>query len=162
VQTIFDRTETNGVIVFRKHMISTSCVAALLCSGGGAWAQTIYKQIDATGRMTFTDRRDSARIGAFYEIFPSEERGSVPPPRIATGTRSDVEKALFMHTAMRSTYAATVDLNEAARRLRQARQSLEEGLEPRPGERIDPAGTSAMDRRYQRRQQRLAREVTAA
>jgi hypothetical protein len=86
----------------------------------------------------------------------------VSPPRIATGTRSDVEKSLFRHTAMRSTYAATVDFNEAGRRLRQARQSLQQGIEPRPGERIDSAGTSAMDRRYQRRQQRLERDVMAA
>jgi hypothetical protein len=63
---------------------------------------------------------------------------------------------------MRSTYAATVDFNEAGRRLRQARQSLQQGIEPRPGERIDSAGTSAMDRRYQRRQQRLERDVMAA
>jgi hypothetical protein len=63
---------------------------------------------------------------------------------------------------MKSTYAATVDFNEAGRRLNQARQSLQEGIEPRPGERIDSAGTGAMDRRYQRRQQRLEREVVAA
>lgn len=162
MQTILDRAGTNRVIVLHKHMISKICAAVLLCSGGGAWAQAIYKQIDATGRTTFTDRPESARVVVSYEIFPSEERGSVSPPRIATGTRSDVEQALFMHTAMRSTYAATVDLNEAARRLRQARQSLEDGIQPRPGERVDSAGTSAMDRRYQRRQQKLEREVVAA
>jgi hypothetical protein len=162
VQTIFDRAGTNRVIMFRKHMMSTICAAALLCSSGGALAQTIYKQIDATGRTTFTDRPDAARIVVPYETSPSEERGSVSPPRIATGTRSDVEKALFRHTAMSSTYAATVDFNEAGRRLRQARQSLQEGMEPRPGERIDSAGTGAMDRGYQRRQQRLEREVVAA
>ena len=143
-------------------MTAKICAAALLCSVGGASAQTIYKQIDATGRTIFTDRPDAARVAVSYETFRSEESGPVSPPRIATGTRSDVGKALFRHTAMRSTYAATVDFNEAGRRLRQARQSLQDGIEPRPGERIDSAATSVMDRRYQRRQQRLERDVMAA
>jgi hypothetical protein len=85
---------------------------------------------------------------------------SLPP--VATGTRSDVAKALFRNSAMSSTFAATVDFNESGRRLRQARQSRQEGIEPRPGERTDSAGTSAMDKRYQRRQQGLEREVVAA
>ena len=162
MQIIFDRAGTKRVIVLRKHMLSKICAAALLCSGGGAFAQTIYKQIDAAGRTTFTDRPDAARVVVSYETFPSDERGPVSPPRIATGTRSDVQKALLRYTAMRSTYAATVDFNEAGRRLNQARQSLQEGIEPRPGERVDSAGSGAMDRRYQRRQQRLEREVAAA
>jgi len=143
-------------------MTSKICAAALLCNVGGAPAQTIYKQIDATGRTTFTDRPDGPRAVVSYETFSSEQRNSVWSPSIGIGTRSDVEKALFRHTAMRSPHAATVDFNEAGRRLRQARQSLEEGIEPRPGERSDSAGTSAMDRRYQRRQQRLERDVMAA
>lgn len=84
------------------------------------------------------------------------------PPRIANGTRSDVAQALFSNSAMTSMYAATIDFNEATRRLRQARQSRQEGMEPWLGEQTDSAGTSAMSKRYQRRQQRLEREVVAA
>jgi hypothetical protein len=147
--------------MFRKHMMSTICAAAILCSGGGVLAQTIYKQIDPTGRTIFTDR-PAAGIVVPDATFPSQERGSVSPPRIANGTRSDLEKALFSNSAMTSMYAATIDCNEATRRLRQARQSRQEGMEPRPGERADSAGASAMNKRYQRRQRKLEREVVAA
>jgi hypothetical protein len=76
--------------------------------------------------------------------------------------RSDVEQALFRHTPMRSMHAAIVDFNEATRRLTQARQSRRDGIEAQPGERADVGGTSAMDKRYQRRQQRLERAVVVA
>ena len=86
----------------------------------------------------------------------------MPPPRIVMRARSDLEEALFRHSPMVSMHAATIDFNEATRRLTQARQSRQDGVEPRPGERTDSAGISAMDKRYQRRQQRLERDVVAA
>jgi hypothetical protein len=143
-------------------MMAKICAAAILCSGEGVLAQTIYKQMDAAGRTVFTDRPNTAGIVVLYETFPTQERGPVSSPRIVTGTRSDVAKALCTKSAMSSTYAATVDFNEATRRLTQARQSREDGIEPRPGEWTDGMGTTAMDKRYQRRQQRLEREVVAA
>jgi len=161
VRILFNRAGTARVIVFRKDMVSKICAAAILCCGEGVLAQTIYKEIDATGRTIFTDRT-AAGIVVPYATFSSHQRGSVSPPRIATATRSDVAQALFSNSAMTSTYAATVDFNEARRRLTQARQSRQEGIEPRPGERNDSASTSAMDKRYHRRQQRLEREVVAA
>jgi len=148
--------------MLRRHIMAEICTAAILCSGGGVLAQTIYKLIDATGRTTFTDRPTADGIVVPYVPFPSQQRGSLSPPRIETGMRSDVAKALFSNSAMNSIYAATVDFNEATRRLRQARQSRQEGIEPRPGERADSAGASAMNTRYQRRQQKLEREVVAA
>jgi hypothetical protein len=162
VRILFNGAGAARVIVFRKHMVSKICAAAILCSGEEVLAQTIYKQIDATGRTIFTDRPDTAGTVVPYERFPNQERGSVSSPRIVTGTRSDVARALYTKSAMSSTYAANVDFNEATRRLTQARQSREDGIEPRPGERTDSTGTTAMDKRYQRRQQRLEREVVAA
>lgn len=148
--------------MLRRHITAKICAAAILCSGGGVLAQTIYKQIDATGRTIFSDRPTADGIVVPYVTFSSQQRGSLSPPRIATGTRSDVAKALFTNSAMTSIYAATVDCNEATRRLRQSRQSRLEGMETRPGERADSAGASAMNKRYQRRQQKLEREVVAA
>jgi len=148
--------------MFRKHMMSKMCAAAILCSGGTVLAQTIYKQIDANGRTIFTDRPTATDMFVLYETFPSQERGSVLPPRIADGTRSDVANALFSNSPMTSMYAASIDFKEATRRLRQARQSRQEDVQPWLGERTDSAGTSAMSKRYQRRQQRLEREVVAA
>jgi hypothetical protein len=148
--------------MFRKHVMANICAAAILTSGGGVFAQTIYKQIDATGRTIFSDHPAAEGTVGPNGMFHSEEHSSLAPPRVATGTRPDVAKALLRNLPMRSTYAATVDLNEAGRRLRLARQRRQEGIEARPGGRNDSAGTSAMDRRYHRRQQRLEREVIAA
>jgi Domain of unknown function (DUF4124) len=146
----------------RKHMMSTMCAAAIVCSGEEVLAQTIYKQTDAAGRTTFTDRPAANVMVVPYATFSRPERGSLPPPRIVIRARSDLEQALFSHSPMASMHAATIDFNEATRRLTQARQSRQDGMEPRPGERTDSPGTSAMDRRYQRRQQKLERDVVAA
>jgi hypothetical protein len=148
--------------MLRRHITAKICAAAILCSGGGVLAQTIYKQIDATRRTILTDRPTADGIVVPHVTFSSQQRGSLSPPRIETSTRSDVAKALFSNSAMTSIYAATVDFNEAARRLRQARQSRQEGMELWPGERADSPGARAMNKRYQRRQQKLEREIVAA
>jgi hypothetical protein len=147
--------------MFRKHMMSMMCAAGILCSGEGALAQTIYKQIDAAGHVMFTDRPAAGMVVPHATLL-SHEGGSVSPPRRANGVWSDLAKALLSHSAMNSINAATIDFNEATRRLLQARQDRQEGMEPRPGEQADSAGVSAMNRRYQRRQQKLEREVVAA
>ncbi len=160
MQILSSRAWTVSVIMLRKHMMAKMCAAAILCSSGGVSSQTIYKQIDATGRTTFTDRPDVIS-GVPRETFPGQERGLGSPP-IASGTRADVARALASNSLMSSLYAATIDFNEATRRLRQARDSRQEGIEPRAGEWTDSAGTSVMTKRYQRRQQKLEREVVAA
>ena len=150
-------------IVFRKHVMSKMCAAAILCCAEGVLAQTVYKQIDATGRTIFTDRPTAdSGVVVPYARTSSQEGGSVSPPRIAIGTRPELAEALFSSSPMTSMYAATIDFNEATRRLRQARQNRQEGMEARPGERADSAGTSAMNTRYRRRQQKLERDVVAA
>lgn len=148
--------------MFRKHMMTKICAAAIFCSGEEALAQTIYKQIDANGHTIISDQPASDGIVVAYATPSGGQRDSISPRPILTGTRPDVADALFRKTAMSSTYAATVDFNEAGRRLRQARQSQQEGMEARPGEGTDRAGTTSMDRRYQRRQRRLEGEVAAA
>jgi hypothetical protein len=147
--------------MFRKHMVSKLCAAAILCSGQEVSAQTIFKQTDATGHTTFTDRPAADSMVVLSETDSSHQH-TLPSPRIATGTRSDVANALSSNAAMASTYAATVDFNEARRRLKQARETRQAGMEPRPGERTDSTGTGAMNKRYQNRQRRLEREVVAA
>ena len=146
----------------RKYMMSNICIAAILCSGDSVLAQTIFKQVDAAGHTTFTDRPPAEGIAVPYLSLPGPERDWVPPLRIAIQARSDVEQALFRHSPMTSMHAATIDFNEATRRLTQARQSRRDGIEAQPGERADVAGTSAMHKRYQRRQRRLERAVVVA
>lgn len=158
MQIMFNSAGSARAIMFRKHMMARICSAAIFCSGEEALAQTIYKQIDANGRTIFTDQPATDGIVVPYATSSGRQRDPISPRPIVTGTRPDVADALFRQAAMSSTYAATVDFNEAGRRLRQARQSQQEGMEARPGE----AGTTAMDRRYQRRQRRLEGEVAAA
>lgn len=137
-----------------NHLISKLCAAAMLCSGGCVLAQTVYKQTDASGVITFSDRPpvDSLRP---YATFTHLQR-------VVNGNRSDVADALMRNAAMSSSYAVTIDFNEARGRLKRARENRAEGMEPRPGERIDSSGTVAMNGRYQRRQRGLQREVVAA
>ena len=162
MQITFNSTGSARVIMSRKHMIARICSAAIFCGGEEALAQTIYKQIDANGHTIFTDQAATDGIVVPYATSSGRQRDSISPPPIVTGTRPDVADALFRNGAMSSVYAATVDFNEAGRRLRQARQSQQEGMEARPGEATDRPGTTALDRRYQRRQRRLEGEVAAA
>jgi uncharacterized protein DUF4124 len=93
VQTISNRAGTAKVIMSGKHMMAKICAAAILSSGGGVEAQTIYKQTDATGRTIFTDR-PPAGIAVPYETFPNRERDLVSPLGIATGTWSESGEGL--------------------------------------------------------------------
>jgi hypothetical protein len=147
--------------LFRKHLMAKICAAAILSGGGGVLAQTIYKQVDAAGRTLYTDEAVAEGIAMANATSPAAQRGPLSPSRITTGTRPDVAEALSSSSAMSSMYAATVDFNEASRRLRQAQQSRLEGVERRPGEWTDSAD-SATDKRYQKRQQRLGSAVETA
>jgi hypothetical protein len=121
------------------------CAAALLCAAAGAPAQTIYKQVDAAGHVTYTDRPDTT-----------------PSPRPATVPALDVANALASNTAMSSRHAATIDANEAARRLRQAQLEREQGAERLPGEQAHDTDASVVNQRYWQRQEELRRVVVQA
>jgi hypothetical protein len=162
VLLLYNRAGTVTAITLRTHMMLGMWAAAVLFIGGEVPAQTIYRQTDAAGRTTFTDRPAAGAIVVPYEAFPRQERSPASLPRIATGLWRDVAKALSNNASMRSIYAARIDFKEATRRLQQARENRHDGWELRPGERTDGAGTTAMDQRYQRRQQRLERAVVAA
>jgi hypothetical protein len=123
----------------------TLCAAALLCAAASAPAQTIYKQVDAAGRITYTDRPDAA-----------------PSPQTATDPAFDVASALAGSTAMSSRHAAIIDANEAARRLRQARLERAQGANRLPGEEARGADAGAANDRYRRRQDALWRAVELA
>jgi hypothetical protein len=146
----------------KHHMVSKFCAAAILCSSGGVLAQTIYRQLDSSGVITFTDRPVVDGVVEPHLKLSDQPGGSISLPRAVNGNRSDVADALARNAGMSSTYAATVDFNEAKRRLQQARESRREGLEPEPGELAGSSSSGAMHKRYQSRQQRLRREVVAA
>ena len=160
-QTRSSVARTTKVVMFHRYMLARICAAALVCSGGEVLAQTIYKQIDGAGRTTFSDRPAASSVSP-YETSRRQEGSPLSPPRIGNGNRSDGANALASNSAMSSIYAATIDFNEATRRLRQARDTRQDGMEPRGGEWRDSAVTSAMAERYQRRQQRLERAVVTA
>jgi len=146
----------------RNHMISKLCAVAILCSGEGLLAEAIYKQTDATGVITFTDRPTAHDVIEPYVRLSSQPGGSISVERPVNGNRLDVAAALTRNAAMSSTYAAAIDFNEARLRLKRARKNRQEGIEPRSGERADSSSTGPMNKRYQSRQRGLQREVVAA
>jgi hypothetical protein len=107
--------------------------AAILCAATGVSAQEVYKLVDATGNVLFTDR-------------PSETAELQPAPEPAA---SRLPKRIAGISSPRA--AAIVDAKEAARRLQQARLSHREGMEPMPGEQAAGVPNS----RYWRRQEKL-------
>jgi hypothetical protein len=118
---------------------------ALLCAAAGASAQAIYKEIDAAGRVTYTDQPDTT-----------------PSWHLATVPAQDVANALAARTAISSRLAAMIDANEAARRLGQALAERRLGAERLPGEQIHGADADAANQRYRLRQEDLRREVAHA
>ena len=133
----------------RRHRLRdaawTACAMALLCAAAGVSAQMIHRQIDVAGRVTYTDRPDTAAIS-----------GAKTTPAL------DVAAALAGSSAMSSRYAATVDANEAARRLRQTERERERGAERLSSEQAHAGDASAANDRYRRRQETLRHGVEQA
>lgn len=121
------------------------CTAAMLCAAAGASAQTIYRQVDGGGHVTFTDRTETT-----------------PLSQAAPAQGSDVATALARRGPMNSKDAATVDNDEAARRLARAQKNRGEGNGPRPGETADGAMVRKLNEYYLQDKKKQDREVAAA
>jgi hypothetical protein len=146
----------------RRCVILHFCAMAILCSGEDVRAQTIYKQMDSAGAITFSDRPATDGILKPNTKSLSLQRDPLAASRANPGNYSDVTDALTRNVAMSSAYAAAVDCNEAKGRLERARERRQEGIAPRPGERADSSGAGATNIRYRMRQRGLQREVVAA
>jgi hypothetical protein len=120
------------------------CAVALVCGAAGVSAQAIHKAIDAEGRVTYSDQPDAT-----------------PTWHLATIPALDVANALARNAAISSRFAATIDADEAARRLGQALLERKLGAERLPGERVHGADAAA-DQRYRLRQEDLQLEVEQA
>jgi hypothetical protein len=116
----------------------TACMAAFLfCAAGaaGAATQVIFKQTDATGRTIFTDHADAAaRTVAMYAAAEYKGPSAQPDdpvlrPAAETDKPTDVERALQRMAPISSARAATIDSNEAARRMRQEQRTHTKGAE---------------------------------
>jgi hypothetical protein len=132
----------------RRHVRNCArgiCAAALLCAAAGVPAEPSYKQIDAAGRITVSNRTDMTYL----------------PPTAVVPAR-DVASALAGSTAMSTRRAAIVDANEAARRLAQAKREQEQGAERLPGEEDRATDEDGVNPKYQRRQDQLRRGVEQA
>jgi hypothetical protein len=121
------------------------CAALFLCAAADVSAQDVYKHVDAAGRTIYAD-----------------QPGAMPPQRTATISALDVSSALAGNTAISSRTAATIDGNEAARRLEKAQLERTQGAEPLPGEQDRSAGASVVKHRYWQRQEKLRRVVEQA
>jgi type II secretory pathway component HofQ len=122
------------------------CAMTLLCAAAGVSAQTIYRQLDADGRVTYTDRPEPTLLTA---------AAMVPTP--------DLAAALAGSAALSSRHAAAVDASEAARRLKQAERERQQGAERLPGEQSHGhADADAAKGRYWQRQENLQQVVEQA
>ena len=126
-----------------RNIVLSICAAVFLCSPAGVSAQPVYKQIDAAGGITFSDRPDTT-----------------PSPKKVPAL--DVVSALARNSPMSSRGAAIIDANEATRRLGQAELERKQGAERLPGEQAPGTDTSVADDRYRQRQDELRRAVIYA
>jgi len=133
-----------------RSIASSLCALALLCAAHGALAQTIYKQVDLAGKVTFTDRPDInlpalAMRSAAHAMAPALE-APTPPARVGL---------------MSSRSSASIDANEAGRRLAQAQLQRTTGADLLPGDRHG-SGEGVPNQRYWQRQDRLRVQVEQA
>jgi uncharacterized protein DUF4124 len=128
----------------RSRKVAASLALALLCAAMGAPAQTIYKQVDAAGRVTFTDRPD-ASLPALAMASPVSMANPVP----------ESPKPAARAGLLSPRHAASIDANEAARRLAQAELMRSEGADPLPGEQTHGAAGLVPNQRYFQRQEKL-------
>jgi hypothetical protein len=143
------------------RMIAALWAAGLLSASADGWAQTIYRQVDAAGHISFTDRREPAPADS--SIFsPKEQQDEKSGSASRSGVRHDVASALALNSAMTSGFAADVDFKEATRRLRQARQDRRDGKKALYGEQVERNDSNGQYVRYRKRQQGLERDVVLA
>lgn len=128
-----------------RNITSSLCALALLCAAAGAPAQTIYKQVDLAGKVTFTDRPDS-NLPAQSMTSPALEAPR-PPARAVP---------------MTSQRSATINANEAGRRLAQAQLMRSEGADVLPGELTHGSSAGVPSQRYWQRQEKLRLAVEQA
>ncbi|MEK6245697.1 MAG: DUF4124 domain-containing protein, partial [Pseudomonadota bacterium] len=128
-----------------RNIVSRICAAALVCAATGVSAQTIYKQVSAVGHVTFTDQPDATAAR-----------------QTATDPALEVTKAPARIFTISSRRAATINANEAARRLGEAQLKRKQGAEPLPGEQAQGSDASTVNHRYWWRQEKLRLVVEQA
>lgn len=120
--------------------LMTACVAAFFLYAAGSAAQVIFKQTDEYGRTIFTDHPDPAArtvaryTPAQYTVSSTQPDNPVVSVAAASDTRTDVEIALQNMAPISSWRAASVDSNEAGRRMRREQRTHSNGAQARPAE----------------------------
>jgi hypothetical protein len=122
-----------------RILASTLLAAVLACAAAVVSAQTVFKVVDAGGKITFTDHPETT---------PSAQEASTPDADAAHPTTR-----ISGISSRRA--AAIVDANESARRLQQAQLKRKQGIAPLPGEQARGARGGTVNERYWRRQEQL-------
>ena len=128
-----------------RKIVCRICAAALLCAAAGVSAQTVDKQVDAAGHVTFADRADAT---------PSEPTAPAPAAEAAN--------APVRYRTISPRRAAIIEANEAARRLAQARLARERSAAPLRHELARGTDARAVNHRYWQRQEKLRQVVEQA
>ena len=122
----------------RRLAASGICTAALLCAAAAASAQAVYRHVNLSGGITYTDQPEPA--------LPSD-RETAPEP--------DAAQAPARRPYVSPRLAATVNANEAGRRLAQAEFKRRQGVKPLPGEQVRRGKAMVPNYRYWQRQEKL-------
>jgi hypothetical protein len=126
-------------------MKSTLLAAVLVLATSGASAQAVYSTVSLDGRKTFSDRTET-----------------IPEPVLDAAPVADVPKAPGRRPLVSSRLSATVNAQEAERRLAQTQQKRSLGMAPLPGESVKVPGGIVVNARYWNRQEKLRIEVEQA
>jgi hypothetical protein len=132
-----------------RTLIQGSLAAAIICAAAGNAGGTVFKNVDAEGHTTYTDRPD-VFVPALTEAKP------------AGVTQGEVARALASRTRIATRSSATIDANEASLRLVRAQLDLDRGAGALHGEQIEGAETGEAYARYWRRQKQLSLVVEKA
>jgi hypothetical protein len=126
-------------------MKSTLLAVLLALCCAGASAQMIYTTVSLDGHKTFSDRADT-----------------MPETVPEAAAPSDMPKAPGRKPLVSQRLSATVNVQEAERRLAQARQKRSLGMAPLPGESVKVPGGILVNARYWNRQEKRRIEVEQA
>jgi len=131
---------------------------ALLCgflAASAAWAQTMYRSTMPDGSKVISDRpMPGARNVEELKLPP----GNISPSPAPSGARPPAEPS-----RPQKLDAADAELREAQRAYDAAREAVDKGKEPLPGERLGTAtGGSRLSDEYFARQKSLQDSVRAA
>lgn len=150
----------------RPHRLLALAPLLYLTLGlNAAWAGTLYKQVDAQGRIVLGDTPHpgwrTLEVIQTPDPSPAEEAAAQQSRAEAAQESAAAERAMEQRQVQQD--RAYAELQAALEAVRQAEAALAVGQEPLPGERLGTrSGFSRLGPEYFQRQQQLEANLQAA